>query len=52
MATQTTQSIREIVEKLDGPERHLDSLYPVVYEFSSGVTKRDSGPRKGVYTPA
>lgn len=52
MATETTQSIREIVEKLDGPERHLDSLYPVAYEFSNGVTKRDSGPRKGVYTPA
>lgn len=45
----TEQNIREIVEKLDGPSRHVESLYPVVYEWSSGRKHRDSGPASGVY---
>ena len=48
----STKSWREIVEKADDKDRHQDSLYPIVYEFSDGITKRDSGPKKGIYTPA
>ena len=47
----TTFSWREEVEKIDGPNRHLESLYPVVYDFGEGVRKRDSGPKKGPYEP-
>lgn len=49
--TVTEKSWREIVEQADDKNRHEDSLYPVSYEFSSGVKKKDSGPRKGIYTP-
>lgn len=50
MTTTSTQSWREIVEKADDKEtRHKDSLYPEVYYFSNGKTKRDSGPSGGVY---
>ena len=51
MAGESTQSWRELVEQVDDDKRHVDSLYPVVYNFSSGKTKRDSGPTKGVYDP-
>lgn len=49
----TTSQIswRELVEALDDKDRHRDSLYPIVYKFSEDVEKRDSGPRKGIYTP-
>ncbi len=49
MTTTRTFSFREVVEKLDGPDRHKDSLYPVVYTFSNNKTRRDSGPTGGVY---
>ena len=52
MTTSTNLSWREIVEKADGKDRHIESLYPVVYTFGGSVDKRDSGPTKGVYTPA
>lgn len=42
--TSSTRSFREIVEKLDDPNRHRDSLYPVVYVFSNNRQFRDSGP--------
>ena len=41
-------SFREWVEKIDGEDRHRDSLYPYVYEF--GTRKfRDTGPASGIY---
>jgi len=52
MTTSSTFSWREEVEKADGRDRHTESLYPVVYTFGGSVTKRDSGPQKGIYTPA
>ena len=45
----TTFNWRDVVERFDGDNRHNDSLYPVVYHFSSGATRRDSGPTAGVY---
>lgn len=38
-----------LVERVDDDNRQQDSLYPVVYFFSMGKTKRDSGPDGGVY---
>ena len=39
-----------MVEKAEKDDNYdYEKLYPVVYTFSRGVTKRDSGPRKGVY---
>lgn len=49
MTTSRTVSWREFVEGIDDENRHRDSLYPVVYKFSGGVEKRDSGPKSGVY---
>lgn len=49
MSTARDFSWREIVEKVDGPERHRESLYPYVYEFSGNNRRRDSGPAKGIY---
>lgn len=49
--TTTTRSWREIVLKADG-EFHRESLYPIVYTFSNGAQRRDSGPQAGVYEPA
>ena len=49
MSTSRDFSWREVVEKADGPERHKESLYPNVYEFTGGRTRRDSGPTKGIY---
>lgn len=43
------RSWREIVEKADGPGRHEESLYPIVYNFSNGAKRKDSGPASGVY---
>jgi hypothetical protein len=40
---------RDIVEKFDDENRHQNNLYPVVYVFSNEATRRDSGPRSGVY---
>ena len=37
------------VEKVDGPGRQKESLYPVVYVFSGNVQKRDTGPNSGIY---
>jgi len=50
MTTATTRSWRELVEKVDDENRHRDSLYPYVYEFSNGEKKRDSGPNGGPYS--
>lgn len=47
----TTKTLREIVEEIDGPERHDQSLYPVVYTFSGNRRFKDSGPNSGVYAP-
>ena len=47
----TSFSWREIVTEADDDNRDLDNLYPQVYFFTNGTVKRDSGPRKGVYTP-
>lgn len=47
----TDRSWREFVEKVDGEDRHKDSLYPVVYKVTGGREFRDSGPLKGIYTP-
>lgn len=53
IVTTTTRDWREIVEKVDGPDRHRDSLYPIVYTFGGGLRRfRDSGPQSGVYEPA
>lgn len=49
MAEPAVQSFREIVEKIDGPSRHRDSLYPFVYHFSGNKSRRDSGPAGGPY---
>lgn len=50
MGTTTREfSWRDLVEKADGETRHLESLYPVVYYWSSGRKHRDSGPAAGVY---
>lgn len=49
MTTTRDFSWREIVERNDDEDRHKDSLYPVVYKFSSGRKMRDSGPSSGVY---
>lgn len=49
MANERTFNWRDIVEKADDQNRHRDSLYPVVYIFSSGAVRRDSGPDSGVY---
>ena len=38
---QVGRSWRELVEKVDGPGRHRDSNYPVVYRFSGGRHRRD-----------
>lgn len=46
-----TFSWREVVESVDGEKFHVDSLYPVVYEFSNGRKFRDSGPQSGIYDP-
>ncbi len=45
----STFSWREVVEQIDGPERHVQSLYPTVYTFSNQTTFRDSGPQGGPY---
>ena len=47
----TDHSWRELVERIDDEDRHIDSLYPYVYFFSGGRKLRDSGPTKGIYTP-
>jgi len=52
MTTSSTKSWKELVEEADDENRHIDSLYPVVYKFSNGKVRRDSGPTKGVYDPA
>lgn len=52
MTTMTTKQWRDIVEKHDDENRHRDSLYPIAYEFGDERTFRDSGPLKGIYTPA
>lgn len=49
MSNSTTRNWRELVEKVDGPDRHRDSLYPFVYFFSGHNNRRDSGPNSGVY---
>lgn len=53
MAAPTTRTFswREIVEKADGETRHIENLYPVVYEFGDRRF-RDSGPASGVYEGA
>jgi hypothetical protein len=47
--TSRTFSWREVVEKIDDEDRHKNNLYPVVWKFSNGQVKRDSGPTKGIY---
>lgn len=51
MATPQTRvfSLSEIVRKLEGDTYEYERLHPVVYNFSNGVTKRDSGPHSGIY---
>ena len=49
MSSSSQFSWREIVEKADDDNRHIDSLYPVVYIMLSGRKFRDSGPESGVY---
>ena len=49
MTTFRQFSFREVVEKIDGPDRHRDNLYPIVYKWSSGLSRRDSGPTGGIY---
>jgi len=49
MANSTTFSWREIVEKAEGPNFHKESLYPIVYIFSNGRVRRDTGPEQGIY---
>ncbi len=49
MATSRTFSWREQVERIDDKNRHRESLYPVVYIFSNGKKRRDSGPNSGIY---
>lgn len=49
MTTSRDFSFRELVEKIDGPDRHRDNLYPEVYQFSGGKPRRDSGPSSGIY---
>ncbi len=44
-----TFSWTEVVEAADDKNRLIDSLYPVVYIFSNGRLRRDSGPESGVY---
>lgn len=51
MSTSSQMDWRELVEKADDDNRHRDSLYPIVYRFSSGKVMRDSGPNSGVYNP-
>lgn len=54
MAARTAFTVfnwRDIVEKFDDENRHVDSLYPVVYFFSNDAKRRDSGPNSGVYNP-
>lgn len=50
-STDTTISWRALVEELDGPTRHVNDLYPIVYVFSNNAFRRDSGPTGGVYEP-
>jgi len=45
----TQYNWRDEVERIDGESRHIESLYPIVYIFSSGAKRRDSGPASGVY---
>lgn len=42
-------SWRAEVERVDGPTRHINDLYPIVYIFSNNTFRRDSGPESGVY---
>ncbi|MDH5451740.1 MAG: hypothetical protein OEX14_00155 [Paracoccaceae bacterium] len=49
MTSTKTFNWREEVEKIDGPNRHTDSLYPIVYTFSGARPRRDSGPESGIY---
>lgn len=49
MSTSSQHSWRELVETFDDKQRHIDSLYPIVYVFSNGRKRRDSGPEAGVY---
>ena len=49
MTTETTINWRELVERVDDDNRHRDNLYPVVYIFSNGRMRRDSGPESGIY---
>ncbi len=49
MSTAKTFNWREFVEKFDEPNRHIENLYPIVYRFTSGRFRRDSGPESGVY---
>lgn len=51
MSTSSQKDWREVVEEADNDDRHRDSLYPIVYRFSSGKVMRDSGPKSGVYAP-
>ncbi len=50
MANIRTFQWRDVVESFDNEDRHRDSLYPVVYIFSNGKVRRDSGPSAGIYT--
>ena len=47
--TTRTFSWREFVEKIDGPDRHIESNYPVVYTFGGSVRKRDKGGNSILY---
>lgn len=49
MTTSRDFSWREVVEKVDGDDRHKESLYPKVYYFTGGRDRRDSGPASGIY---
>ena len=49
MSSDSQFSWREIVEKADDDNRHIESLFPVVYLVSGGRKFRDSGPESGVY---
>ncbi len=48
MSTSSQFEWREVVEKADDDDRHVNNLYPVVYIFN-GRKFRDSGPESGVY---
>lgn len=51
MSTSTSRSWRELVEEIDDKDRNEKTLHPVVYFFSNGVLKKDSGPQSGIYDP-